>query len=176
MYFNGDVNISVSRSKRSGVYEVKKFKLEIDFFGLLTNTNQFEYDLYFYTKGLSSSRGTRLGISIDEKVQHKLSINEKKAGLRCLKVEFPLPEEWARQANDNSEMLIVFRLKVDPDTNMNFPYDLATKKNRFMGARTKVKYSNPTGLFSALEAMSIGNTRSAVKIDEKIELLDTRNW
>ncbi len=43
VYFKGDTKISVSRSTRGGVYEVKKFKLEIDFFGLLNNTDQFVY-------------------------------------------------------------------------------------------------------------------------------------
>jgi|GEM_PF-6449913 hypothetical protein len=45
-----------------------------------------------------------------------------------------------------------------------------------MGARTKVKYSNPIGLFDGLEALAIGNTRSAVRIDEETELLSSKNW
>ena len=176
VYFKGAPDITVSRSKRGGVYEARNFNLEIDFFGLLTTTEQFEYNLYWYAEGVDSRKCRFDELSEKDKARHLLSIEEKKSGVRCLRVEFSMPDKWMNRANDDSELLMVFRLNIDKERNIHFPYDLSTQKNRFMGARTKVKYSNPTGLFDGLEALAIGNTRSAVRIDEETELLSSRNW
>jgi len=110
-------------------------------------------------------------LSQDEKAQHTLSINEKEAGMRCLKVAFSLSEVWAKKANDDSEMLIVFRLF--PNYKIGVTEEEILKQREYVD--TVIGHSHPPEEFFTIKEFSTAFSTEPIRFDQTPMLLSEQS-